>query len=217
MSGKFDHLWPKDVPKFKAAESLPKYDIKKGQEMLDMVSKAFENTYGPSSSSQLTSTQRDAPYPSAASSVPRVPSNNRYAGHDQVVALIAKNLIDAAFTRIQAHQWTPVSQKTLGAYYRFEVKVQPDHIYLLGSGLGTCEAYFVNYGMRSIPDTTAFIYAVEPAMKQYLNESARAKFGNIHRLSDYYVSGGSYTYNGRVYMEFKIEQYFYPDRNLKSW
>lgn len=215
MSSNFDSLWPKGVPKFKVADSLPKYDVKKNLEMLEQLNEAFLSMGGTNSSAEQTAVQQSAP--ATSTNVPRIPSNNRYAGHDQVVASIAKDLIEMAFKCIRPHQWSPVSQKTLGAYCKFEVKAQPDCIYLLGSGLSSCKAYFVNYGMRSIPDTSAFLYAIEPAMKHYCNESARAMFGNIHRLADYQVSGGSYTYNSRVYMEFKIEQYLYPDRNLKSW
>ena len=213
MSSNFNNSGQRRVPTFSASQNLPKNDVKKGLDTLDAISAAMQKLYGSSSSSQQTATHQTAP----ETNVPCIPSNNRYAGHDQVVARIAKDLIDKLFVNIKARQWIPVSQKSLAISYKLEVRVQPDRIYLFGSGLDTYEVFFVNYGMRSVPDTAAFMYAIEPAMKYYCNESARTKFGNVHRLSDYEVSGRCYTYIDKTYMEFKIDQYFYPDRNLKSW
>lgn len=214
MSSNFDNPNRKRIPSFRAEQNLPKNDIKKGLGTMDAISAAMQKLYGTSSPSQQTATQQSVP---ETTNVPRIPSNNRYAGHDQVVARIAKDLIDKLFVNIKARQWIPVSQKSLATSYKFEVRVQSDRIYLFGPGLDTCEVFFVNYGMRSVPDTAAFMYAIEPAMKYYCNESAKAKFGSVHRLSDYEVSGKCYTYVDKTYMEFKIDQYFYPDRNLKSW
>ena len=184
-------------------------------------------SYSPPTTYNHQQPQAPVSKPEPQEYIPKIPAGNRYAGHDKVLAKMAKDCADRVFRQIQAVQWRPVAKDT--------VVVKEDIFFLFGPNnftatFGRCNVTieFVNYGMRSLytehtPNSLAIIdafkMAVEPALKYYLKEKAQEKLGNIHRLSSYKVDGGisrCLTNSNTLFMEFSITQTLHPD-NLSSW
>lgn len=184
-------------------------------------------SYSPPAAYSYQQPQSPVSKPEPEEYIPKVPAGNRYAGHDKVIAKMAKDCADRVFRNIKAVQWHPVMKDT--------VVVNQEIFFLVGPSdfTATFDRYsvpikFVDYGMRSLyaehtPNSgailDAFKMAIEPALKYYFKEKAQEKFGSIHRLSSYSVEGGirrCLTDNKTLFMEFYITQTLHPD-NLRSW
>ena len=214
--GRFHDLYPKGVPVFKCAKPMMNYDVKKGQEMIDALCAAFEKTYGPNKSSQQAAPQQSAP----AASIPLIPSGNRYAGHEELVSRIARDIVNEAFSHVRPIGWVPVSCNTKACEYSLVFGFEKDRISVycdLGRDREHKYFYFIDYGMKQLPDVDGFASAIEPFIKKYGNDAVNRAFANIDKRSSYSMKCGSEISHGSPCIYVLIKQVLHPDNNLTSW
>lgn len=172
-------------------------------------------SYSPPTTYNYRQPQSPVSKPEPQEYIPKVPVGNRYAGHDKVIAKMAKDYVDLVFRYIEPDQWHPVSRDYTNTW-QFDISFDQEKFGHAYDKKHQRYIYFISYGMRSIPDIDAFQLAIEPALLYYFNEKARTTFKSIHRLSDYRVKGGSYSDSGRLKMKFYVFQVLHPDE-LKTW
>ena len=146
----------------------------------------------------------------------RVPSNNRYCGHDDLIAKIAKDIVNEAFSQVK-----PVRRKgepnntvvysEILAFYIYEemimVRANQEQYF-----------YFANYGMKRVNyyDLESFASAIEPFVMKYANDSAERIFGNIDERLGYSLKFDRNSVFGCQHLWVTIMQKVRPMKTMKS-
>lgn len=160
----------------------------------------------------------------ANSGLPKIPGGNRYAGHDELINRIAKDIVDGIFEAIKPVQWYQVPSQQWVFSCRIDVKVERDNIYVSSSRGYSKNINFVKYNRRAIPDVNMFVFAINPFIEYYAKQRAEETFGRVHFLSKYKlkVTLEKYTYSigseKVVYRShIELDQYLLPSKSLNSW
>lgn len=182
-------------------------------------SKNSSNTQQTTAAQPTVRIQQSIPQP-AETRTPLIPSNNRYAGHEELVSRIAMDIVSAAFSNVKPLGWVPVSRNTVAREYDLKLSIEKGYISttcIWGRESSTKTFHFTDYGMKELPNVADFAAAIEPFIKKHANDAGSRAFANIDKRSSYSVECYRDTFYGTPMIAVYIKQILHPDNNLKSW
>lgn len=158
-------------------------------------------------------------------SLPKIPSGNRFAGHDAIISRIAKDIVDGVFGHFKPVQWYQVPSQQWVLHFEIYVSIEKDYIKVSSAKGGYYTTIsFVKYNMRSIPDVNMFAFAINPFIEYFAKKRAEETFGRVSYLSKYKLSfrldkhAVSFTTDQYVFKpHFELDQYLLPSKSLNSW
>ena len=158
-------------------------------------------------------------------SLPKIPSGNRFHGHDALISRIAKDIVDGVFGHFKPVQWYQVPSQQWVLHFEIYVSIEKDYIKVSSAKGGYYTTIsFVKYNMRSIPDVNMFAFAINPFIEYFAKKRAEETFGRVSYLSKYKLSfrldkhAVSFTTDQYVFKpHFELNQYFLPSKSLNSW
>lgn len=178
----------------------------------------IRNSYGQNATGSVGASASDP-------SLPKIPSGNRFHGHDALISRIAKDIVDGVFGHFKPVQWYQVPSQQWVLHFEIYVSIEKDYIKVSSAKGGYYTTIsFVKYNMRSIPDVNMFAFAINPFIEYFAKKRAEETFGRVSYLSKYKLSfrldkhAVSFTTDQYVFKpHFELDQYLLPSKSLNSW